>query len=217
MSIRNSKSIQCPGCGHTQDFGIWPSLNVTLDPEEKERLLNGELTRFVCARCQSSREVRYPMLYHDMDRRLMVHSASPGKDIAGLEMFAKLMSTYQLRSVANHNELLEKVWIAEAGFDDRAMELFKLTVQNQMRKDGEFCFAGVRRDEERELLSFVLMSAGANESILVPRESYTEFSDGIADILELEPVALGLWHAINRAYAQSLIPKYLSGGDDRNP
>lgn len=43
MSQRQSTTVTCPQCGHSQDFFIWSSLNVSLDPDEKPRLLSGEL------------------------------------------------------------------------------------------------------------------------------------------------------------------------------
>ena len=47
MSSCNTTRITCPKCQHPQDFTIWNSVNVDLDSSLKDRLLSGELSRFM--------------------------------------------------------------------------------------------------------------------------------------------------------------------------
>jgi hypothetical protein len=49
---------------------VWDTVNVTLNPELKGQLLEGEPNCFTCRICGSSGWVLAPLLYHDMERRL---------------------------------------------------------------------------------------------------------------------------------------------------
>ena len=122
MSSCNTTRITCPKCDHAQDFTIWNSVNVDLDTSLKDRLLSGELTQFTCDQCQHTSEVVYPLLYHDMTRKLMVNF-STGEDMPDHSSlpFGEIMKRYQLRIVATRNQLVEKIWIAEAGLKPVSM------------------------------------------------------------------------------------------------
>jgi len=215
MSSCHNVEINCSKCGHKQEFTTWDSLNVSLNPEKKELLLSGELTRLICDRCHASSEVMYPMLYHDMGKNLMVYYPA-GKDPGGISILplGAMMKGYQFRITASRNELLEKVWIADANFDDRAVEIFKLTMVSQMGYpgDGELLFCGTGQNADgQDLLSFVWLTAQGSENIAVARESYIEFAEGVAVVLEQEPPLLGEWHRIDQQYAISLMKKYGTG------
>ena len=43
MSMERKETVTCPECGQEQDFIVWHSLNGDLDPEAKQRLLDGTL------------------------------------------------------------------------------------------------------------------------------------------------------------------------------
>jgi rRNA maturation protein Nop10 len=72
MSIPIKTTATCQQCGETQPFTLWRTLNATLDPEAKARLLKGELTLFTCQKCGRSENVSYPMLYNDVKAHLLV-------------------------------------------------------------------------------------------------------------------------------------------------
>lgn len=221
MSSCNTTRFTCPKCQHSQDFTIWNSVNVDLDSSLKERLLSGELTRFTCAPCQHTSEVVYPLLYHDMTRKLMVNFVAGGdtSELSSQSLGAMMrgFQDYQFRIVTSRNGLIEKIWIAEAGLDDRAMELFKLSLISQMEAaaDDELLFAGEdRKPNGSHFAKFAWLTQGGIESITTHMESYTEFAAGIAGILEMEPATSGEWLIINRDYAIALMGKYTSGDSE---
>jgi len=72
MSRSHQKTISCPNCGEQRGFTVWDSINVTVDPNLKQSLLNGELTTFVCNRCGEGANVTYDLLYHDMEKSLAI-------------------------------------------------------------------------------------------------------------------------------------------------
>ena len=72
MSLPQQLNIRCKGCGAQQEFIAWRTLNASINPEAKELLLTGELMRFACAKCRWTGPIIYPLLYHDMEKCVMV-------------------------------------------------------------------------------------------------------------------------------------------------
>jgi predicted RNA-binding Zn-ribbon protein involved in translation (DUF1610 family) len=70
MSKNHQREIQCPKCGRKSSFTIWDSVNVSLNPELKEKIIDQSLFNFHCPSCKKNVLVQYPLIYHDMDRKL---------------------------------------------------------------------------------------------------------------------------------------------------
>jgi len=136
MSRSIRKEIRCPRCGHEQEFVMWQSVNVSLDPNLKEQILSGNLVQFCCEQCEHTTHVAHPLLYHDMDLHFMVYffpaDDEPEEETEESSPFEKsAMEGYQFRSVASYAELLEKIRLADAGIDDRMFECFKCLLREQ--------------------------------------------------------------------------------------
>ena len=117
----------CNGCEATQSFTVWESLNVSLNPEEKIHLLNGNLTTFTCKKCGWSCNVSYPLLYHDMEKHLMVWLWLDAGEPETITLpIVEKVNDYIFRLVSTKHELVEKICIVEFGLDDRVIELLKL-------------------------------------------------------------------------------------------
>ena len=87
MSKPYSEQLICPECNHQYDFTCWQSLNATLNPEEKDQLLSGELFNTECPACHKTFNVVYPILYHDMDHKVMTWLILGDEDIDGINSF----------------------------------------------------------------------------------------------------------------------------------
>ena len=72
MTQIKSHKFNCPNCGHLQDNVVWTSLNVSLDPNLRERQFNGEINVFVCKACGNEALIGVALLYHDMKRKYCV-------------------------------------------------------------------------------------------------------------------------------------------------
>ena len=72
MSQMSPTDLQCPQCGNTQKTMVWSSLNVTLDPDLKDRLYAGEVNVFECEDCGEKVWINAPLLYHDMTNEFCV-------------------------------------------------------------------------------------------------------------------------------------------------
>ena len=89
MSKLTPHDLQCPHCGNEQETRVWDSLNVTLDPELKEKLYRGEVNQFECEKCGQKTFIDAPLLYHDMTQKFCVQYYPPNalKDTDFLKNF----------------------------------------------------------------------------------------------------------------------------------
>ena len=67
-----SVQMECPRCHHTQEVEYWRSLNVTVDPDRKEKLLSGEINVFLCEQCSYRSFLAAHFLYTDMEKKFSV-------------------------------------------------------------------------------------------------------------------------------------------------
>ena len=135
MSKSCEVKVTCSKCQKESDFQIWQSINVQLDPEMKVKVLNGEAFLFKCPECGAITQINYMTLYHDMEKQLMIYLV-PDDEETIKETAATLSGTrglsagfhleddyakYKLRIVTSLVELQEKIYIFEAGLDDRVI------------------------------------------------------------------------------------------------
>jgi hypothetical protein len=138
MSERVDTTYTCPECGEISELSMWKSINVTLNPELKPKLLDGSLLTFICPLCDCNQGVAYPLLYHDQDKRFMVWlmpETDGGPEELNTPEFAKmsaLMQGYRLRVVTTFDRLLEKIFIFDNEMDDRVLELLREVLVNSV-------------------------------------------------------------------------------------
>lgn len=136
MSIIKEASAPCSKCGEKQVIRIYRSINVSEDPQLKEKVRNGSLFLWECPHCGQVNLAKYETLYHDPAARLMVWLL-PEEDISETQMKAitmhtKAMGGYTLRRVTDMGSLMEKVLIHDAGLDDVVLEMCKYVTKMEM-------------------------------------------------------------------------------------
>ena len=72
MTDMHEQELECPACGHSQNAVVYETINVTLDPELKEKLFKGQLNLFVCEECGHRAIMNLVFLYHDMEKKFCV-------------------------------------------------------------------------------------------------------------------------------------------------
>lgn len=133
-----TETINCPNCHHSSKVELYDSINVTLDPELKTKLLKHTIFDWRCPHCQQQYTMPYGFLYHDMEKKLLIHFfqneetlqetlQSHLKEETILQHF--LNAGYQVRYVADYEELIEKISLFEEGFDDRGIEVVKAIIR----------------------------------------------------------------------------------------
>ena len=58
MSRNHIEKVTCPGCGKEADFTVWDSVNTTLEPDLKEKVLTGDLFKFTPRLIEAIREIK---------------------------------------------------------------------------------------------------------------------------------------------------------------
>ena len=66
------KAVVCPMCGELGKAKIYTSVNVTVNPEFRDKVLGGELFSWNCPSCGYNARLTYPILYNDMKNRFMI-------------------------------------------------------------------------------------------------------------------------------------------------
>ena len=144
MSAQKTYNIRCPQCGHEQKVELYDSINVAQQPELKTALFENRLNRIQCSGCDASFRVDKPLLYHDADRNILIHwmpdTAVSREEI--LDEFDRSMEALRaalpediepprVRLVFTRTELVELIFIIEAGMDERVIEYIKYTIHMQ--------------------------------------------------------------------------------------
>lgn len=166
------------------------SVNVTLDPEYREKILDQSLFLYHCPHCGNQVHVEYGVLYHDMEQKIMIQvcsDAGSALDMPPLNESLKgtkqetFAENYRLRCVAGILRLIEKIRIFEAGLDDYAVEILKAWLWNGIEGDGEkeLFFDSLK---EGKLEFAVCYENGECCGFTVPYEDYGECV-GISDSL----------------------------------
>lgn len=146
MSRHSMEKITCPKCGCESDFMIWSSINTVLDPEMFEKVRTGEAFAFTCPECGHTAGVEYGCLYHQMNDEMMIYYVPDPDGVEKAydmfrgdskvsELMGKMQDNYLYRIVQSKNELREKLFIFDAGLDDRAIEIIKVFYAQKLRED----------------------------------------------------------------------------------
>lgn len=201
MSKEHRESITCPKCGKKSDFTVWESLNTMLDPDEKPKVISGDLFRFTCPECGAVTTINYPMLYHQMEDHMMIYYVlseeayeqayefCTGKKTNGedsehklSDIFGDAMSNYLYRIVLSQNSLREKIRIFDDGKDDRIIEIMKLfvgaNIHNQQPEIEDF---ELYYDGSLESNDFAIVTAeGPPMHASVPEGVYEEMQESFS-------------------------------------
>ena len=153
MSIKRSVNITCPGCGTTQDITLVEVLNAQTDPDLKEDLMHNRLNRVSCSDCDIDFRVDLPLLYTDAKAELMIHWVPENQDANReqiLEEFDEVIERMNaeadeqvpvpnVRLVMTRVELVELIYMVEAGMNQRVVEYVKYSIytRNQEKLNPE--------------------------------------------------------------------------------
>ncbi|MBI9021180.1 MAG: CpXC domain-containing protein [Verrucomicrobia bacterium] len=196
MSLAKTYPIHCPQCGHPQNVDLYDSINVAQEPALRTALLENRLNRVQCEACEANFRVDKPVLYHDADRNILIHwmpdNACSREDIldefdsAMEELRAALpddMEPPRVRLVFDRVELVELMFMIEAGMEERVVEYIKYTIhmQNMSRLPPatKQLLLNVQDSTAEELLFAVrnVETSELEEVLRYPRDSYRKVRD----------------------------------------
>jgi hypothetical protein len=148
MSQLQTYRIACPTCGDASDVTLHDAINVQSDPDLRVELMENRLNTVRCPACGYHFRVDKPLLYSDPERRLMIYwfPASDQDLERGEKEFRD--SIWRLTSVVpegfdlpdmhlvfSRTELVERIFLCEAGLNERIIEYIKYLIFLQNLND----------------------------------------------------------------------------------
>lgn len=194
MALEHQEKIKCKNCSYEFDITVYESVNGAFDIDAQQKLLKGELFSHTCPECGCVISLSYPMLYHDMDRKFMIHLCPVGEDVEECiknikdaqkkidEQFPekRVEKPYKMRIVSNENSMREKITIFEKGLDDRIIELLKLFFASRLQMQNKnsaitdiLFFVG----NGGEYALQIMLDSGENLVAEIPKHFYTLFCE----------------------------------------
>jgi len=169
---------------------MWTTVNVTLDPELKQKLLDHSLTTSRCEQCGHTTNVNYNLLYHDKDAKLMILLAPGEQKASELSPLtaSNAVEGIVLRRVDALNGLIEKVRIAEDGLDDRLVEVLKLVLRDKLPEErgGELQLLYDRMVDDAgdgQQMKFAAFTKEGTKSLVAPMQVYDRLKESVSPAL----------------------------------
>jgi len=200
-------------CGNRFPIQQYASINVTRDPHLKEALFDGTLAMFSCPSCGIRSEVKHDLLYHDMERKLMIlHATSDSSGVSSiasrpLDICQEALLDYNLRIVGEWNHLLEKIVVFDAGLDDFVFEAVKTQVWLQyshlssLAPDTFLC-ESIVRDEKSMRYQFVDTEISRENAFEMDDSGiYEELSNATYSVRKVNPFPKGEWALVTQQSA----------------
>ncbi|MVO09984.1 hypothetical protein GOQ30_12505 [Flavobacterium sp. TP390] len=124
MSLSTTISENCPHCNSIQEIEYYQTVNITADPNLKDKVLNGTLNSKICTDCLKEINIFSGFLYHDMKNRLMFEvKVSDKQDERKTEVINEFKKNgYIYREIYSYPELVEKIHIFDNNLNDSVIE-----------------------------------------------------------------------------------------------
>ncbi len=141
MSQLRKEIITCPHCHQEGEFSFWSSVNVSLNPELREKIFSEELFMYHCPHCGKVTGIPAGFLYHDMEHQFMLFFdffKPDNYDYEPMELpegGLGMDGNYTFRGVFGLNRLKEKILILEKRLDDVAIERQKYMIAHILNPD----------------------------------------------------------------------------------
>ena len=132
---------RCEQCGKLHMAQVYEGVDVAKEPQFRSRVMDASIFDFACPDCGYVNGIIYPFVYHDPDRRFLIRlidqtvtgdpftslfDTEEETDAAIKGVVEDMKQRYRFRVVRTPNDLMEKIAIFEAGYDDRVIELMKI-------------------------------------------------------------------------------------------
>lgn len=133
---KKTVEFECPKCHRSDMRSLEDTLNAAQDPSGAQRLVDGTYFRDVCQYCGAMIHLTRDLLYHDPSHHAMcflctedaaVKEAVESIREASRRPEGKALEEYAVRIVTDERRLQEKAFIWQMGYDDKAVEMWKLT------------------------------------------------------------------------------------------
>lgn len=153
MKFANSMnfSAHCPFCGKVFDYALYPEIHIPGDRKLKKLVLNKTLYFPKCPYCREEFKLRPNCIYHDENRKeIFIVTDLPDATFENLlksgdihfnnlrtedDLMEFVKGTYKRRVVHDVDAFREKILLSDNNYDDRIIELIKLSLSVLIEKD----------------------------------------------------------------------------------
>ena len=138
MAQKKNYHIRCPKCAHEHEVELFDSIDISAEPALREALLLNQLNAVRCAGCAFTFQVHKPLIYRDTQRGYIIYwlPVPVGAEEAGERQFAEMLLLLAAQQpdgvplppvhlVFTRTELIERIFLLEAGLDERLIEYVK--------------------------------------------------------------------------------------------
>ncbi|MDY6084768.1 MAG: CpXC domain-containing protein [Dialister sp.] len=137
MSKWRYHDVACPFCGRETKWKLWDYIYIGDEPAMKAAVRDHSAFYFRCSHCEKETYLHYSFLYQEDETKLLIYVCPDGSDYGEMQkkMTSKasfLYRDYERRIVLSYNDFLEKLLIADAGLDDRVIEIIKALLWQQL-------------------------------------------------------------------------------------
>ena len=220
MSNPTMITAQCPHCNTEITIPYYDEINVSDQPTFKEKILSGEFFTYTCPSCGEKLPITGPLLYHDPSVPTMIDLVPAGFDATAdrlnelLQLIQSMegdhTSIYQARLVNTVDKLLEKIYIQDAGLDDRVVELVKLAYLKHYGKElqtrGPILASLYMPSEDKRDAQIVFILGESHEmaSVDFSKDYYVYFATQFAKPLE-ESASINQFQTIDEKWAAAFL------------
>jgi len=141
MNLEQTYKIKCPECETEQAVEVCQSIDARQNPTLREKLIHNDLNMVQCDNCEYKFRIDTPLLYTDPDKRIAIVCAPTVENVSEYDdqafrkyivdinpSLASEIDRIQIYLVLSHSELVEMVFIIEAGMDIRIVEYIKYLI-----------------------------------------------------------------------------------------
>lgn len=203
---RRIPNFKCPKCGKEFEITVYESINTSLNPELREKVLDGSIFNFKCPHCGEVHNLPYPFLYHDMKNQTMIYQndyadlmdiyenqiKTMSSEDNPLNMFKEMIDEVKYIGAPSYIDLITAIVCEENNLNLKVAWLVIYSValdfvSNQTDEDYQSTNRiGLRYDEKGEME--ICMGAGKkNPKVFTnrfPMKMYKEYEEKYAKALE---------------------------------
>ncbi|MBR1477681.1 MAG: CpXC domain-containing protein [Lachnospiraceae bacterium] len=145
-------TTQCPFCGEVFEYPMYPEIVIPGDHKLKKKILNKSLFFPTCPRCKETSKLKPRCLYRNETKKEMFVVTDEQGDTE-FEVLLKsgnihfndihtdddivdfMKGMYKRRVVRNVDSFREKILLSDNNYDDRIIELMKLSLSGLIEKE----------------------------------------------------------------------------------
>lgn len=194
MSKMEVTKLNCPKCDTKNSNKTWKYINVSLNPEFKEKVLNQSLFKFKCSNCGYEALLDYSLNYQDDDKKLCIYYVTNQQELDEVEDLLNdeegmISDTkdYKNRIVCSQEDLIEKIVLEEEQLDDRIVEIIKVFFYKNVKSQKDIQIDSIRFCKEDGYVLRFLNQGFEEARVMFDKELYDKVKADYIQSINTEP------------------------------